>query len=119
MAKLTPKDIDSKIAAGLDESGDWIKVGMSTCGMAAGAGEVFSTLQQEAKKRNLEVRIKKCGCQGMCYAEPLVEVHCAGLPDVVYGRVDKETAIKILEKHISAKTLVNDNIYEVRTKRQA
>lgn len=95
----------------------WIKVGMSTCGIAAGADQIYATFIEEAKKRNLDVQIKKCGCNGMCYAEPLVEVHVEGLPDVVYGRVDKEGAVKILEKHITNGTLVKDHIYQLQTKR--
>jgi len=96
---------------------DWIKVGMSTCGVAAGAEEVYKTLVEESQKRNIQIDIKKCGCLGMCYAEPLVEVSVEGLPCVIYGRVDKETAIKILEKHVCAKLLVNDSIYDLSLKK--
>lgn len=96
---------------------NWIRVGMSTCGIAAGAAEVYQTLLEETKKRNLSVEIKKCGCLGMCYAEPLVEVHIEGVPQVIYGKVNKDVAIKILEKHVGTKMLVNDYIFDLSVKR--
>jgi NADP-reducing hydrogenase subunit HndB len=91
---------------------DWVKVGMSSCGIAAGAQEVFAVLQEEIKKRNLPVDVKRCGCLGMCYAEPLVEVNVQGVPRVTYGKVTREVAAEIAEKHLAAKTLVNDHIFE-------
>jgi (2Fe-2S) ferredoxin len=92
---------------------DWIKVGMSSCGIAAGAEDLFNFFVAEVKKRNLQVEIKKCGCAGACYAEPLVEVNVEGLPLVTYGLVNKDVAIKILEEHVILKKLVNDCIFEV------
>ena len=35
-----------------------------------------------------------------------------GLPSVVYGRVNKDVAVKIIEKHVISKMLVNDCIFE-------
>ena len=50
-----------------------IKVGVASCGLAAGAGEVL-----EALKRNAgEIPVVGVGCIGHCYAEPLVEVETA------------------------------------------
>ena len=116
MAKLTKTDLDKIKQKAKNNDKNWIKVGMSACGIAAGAAEVFNTFIEEAKKRNLEVEIKKCGCQGMCFAEPLVEVRVKGLPTVTYGKVNNDIAVKILEKHICANTLVKDHIYEIRAK---
>ncbi len=113
MNKLTPSDLDKMSQPKPDKPGDWIKVGMSSCGIAAGAEEVFNFFAEEVKKRNLQIEIKKCGCAGACYAEPLVEVSVEGLPSVIYGAVNKEVANKILEKHVISKMLVNDFIFEV------
>lgn len=119
MAKLTRESFDTLVHQLSEKRAEsnWIKVGMSTCGIAAGAEDVLNTLTEEAKKRKIEIVIKRCGCQGMCSVEPLVEVHVPGLPDVVYGKVDKACAVKILEEHVIAKKLVNDHIYVLRTKR--
>ncbi|MBN2695276.1 4Fe-4S binding protein [bacterium] len=47
-----------------------IKVGLGSCGIAAGAQEVYNYLQSEIK----DIEIISVGCIGHCYAEPLVEV---------------------------------------------
>jgi NADH-quinone oxidoreductase subunit F len=116
MTKLAKDDLDKIKARASKEAKNWIKVGMSTCGIAAGSDVVFNTLIEEAKKRNIDIQIKRCGCQGMCFAEPLVEVKTEGLPAVIYGKVNKDVAIKILEKHACAGILVKDHIFELRSK---
>ena len=115
--KYSKVDLDKIKNSLANKDKDWIKVGMSTCGIAAGSDKVYETFVEEVKKRKLEIQIKKCGCQGMCYSEPSVEVHVSGLPDVIYGRVDKEGVIKILDKHVLNKIMVKDSIYDLRTKR--
>jgi len=116
MKKLTREDLDKIGAASANKAGDYIRVGLSTCGIAAGADVVFDTLVEEAKKRNIQIDIEKCGCVGMCFAEPLVEVSVEGLPRVIYGKVDKEVAVKIMEKHVVGKNLVNEYIFDFRLK---
>jgi NADP-reducing hydrogenase subunit HndB len=116
MKKITRQDLDKVSSATPVPAKNYIRVGMSTCGIAAGADEVFATLKEEAKKRNLAIDIKKCGCVGMCFAEPLVEVAVEGLPPVIYGKVNKEIAVKILEKHVAGKILVNEYIFDLKVK---
>jgi NADP-reducing hydrogenase subunit HndB len=117
MAKLTKEELDRMNAGLKKDEKNWIKVGMSTCGIAAGADVVFKTFVEEAKKRNLSLRIRQCGCAGMCSAEPLVEVCVDGMPTVTYGRVDADIAVKILEKHVCGGMLVKDHIYDMNIKR--
>jgi len=47
-----------------------IKVGMASCGIAAGAGEVMDYLKENIN----DIEIVETGCIGHCYAEPLVEI---------------------------------------------
>lgn len=47
-----------------------VKVGLGTCGMAAGAREVYQRLKTLAKEDGFEVG--KTGCLGLCFREPLV-----------------------------------------------
>jgi (2Fe-2S) ferredoxin len=117
MNKLTKESLDNIAKQSRQEEKNWIKVGMSSCGIAAGADEVLKVLAEEAKKRNIQVNIKKCGCVGMCSVEPLVEVNVEGMPRVTYGRVNKDVAIQILEEHIHNHRLVNDHIYDIQVKK--
>ncbi len=45
-----------------------IRVGVSSCGLAAGAEEVLAFF-----KKNTDIPIEGVGCIGHCYAEPLIE----------------------------------------------
>ena len=112
MKKMTKTDLE-KLATLKEQNKPYIKVGMSTCGMAAGAEEVMNTLKTEAKQHGATIDIKQCGCLGMCSVEPLVEVYVEGLPAVTYGKVDKEVAVKIIEEHVIAKRLLNDYIFDL------
>ena len=116
MNKITREYLDNISVNPQKSSANYIRVGMSTCGIAAGADEVLATLVEEAKKRNIQIEIKKCGCVGMCFAEPLVEVAVEGLPPVIYGKVNKEIAAKIMEKHVAGKILVNEYIFDLKVK---
>lgn len=91
---------------------NYVKIGMSTCGIAAGASEVHQVFSEEVEKRKLPFRILKCGCLGMCYAEPLVEVAVEGLPTILYGRINRESALKILDKHLAGKMIIQDYVFE-------
>ncbi len=90
-----------------------ITVGMNSCGIAAGAGEVYDFLAGKINKDNLDIKIKRSGCLGACYAEPLVEVICEGMPGVVYMNVDKEVAGKIISDHVHNNNIIDENVYSV------
>ena len=82
-----------------------IVVGMATCGIAAGAREVFASLMDEVSKRNLKnVKISRAGCLGMCKLEPIVEVYAPGKPKCTYVKLDADKAKNIVVNH-----LVNGN----------
>ncbi len=81
----------------MSEKSNYIKVGMSSCGLAAGAEAVYNALKNYVKEKNLPVKIEKTGCLGICYAEPLIEVKVDEKPSVLYKNVNKDLAIRILE----------------------
>jgi NADP-reducing hydrogenase subunit HndB len=90
-----------------------IIVGMATCGIAAGAKQTLSAFLNELEAQNLSnVVVRQTGCMGYCYAEPTVEIRMPGMPDIIYGKVDPETAVKIVRKHILGKVLINDHILD-------
>ncbi len=82
-----------------------VVVGMATCGIAAGARDVFNALMDEVAKRNLkDVKITRAGCLGMCKLEPIVEVYVPGKPKCTYIKLDADKARNIVVNH-----LVNGN----------
>ena len=61
-----------------------VSVGMGSCGIAAGAGEIFDLLGQNAPAIT--------GCIGMCWLEPIVNVD-----ETTFVKVDKTAAGEILK----------------------
>jgi NADH:ubiquinone oxidoreductase subunit F (NADH-binding)/(2Fe-2S) ferredoxin len=84
-----------------------ITVGMATCGLAKGAGKVFEALKYELKKQKVKADIVVVGCNGLCYAEPIVEVIRSGKPRIAYGNVSMER-IKELVTSIKSGVIVKD-----------
>ena len=83
-----------------------ILVGMSTCGLSAGARDTYGTLEKLlADKANHELTFT--GCIGMCYREPLVEVRENG-SRTIYGDVDAKRARQIVEQHLDGGRVVED-----------
>lgn len=99
MAKLTKETLDNALKEHL-QPGNWIKVGLSSCGIAAGAQAVYNTFVEQVKARGFDIVVKKCGCLGACSQEPLVEVKFGDLPAVLYGNVDPDIATWIVDAHI-------------------
>jgi NADP-reducing hydrogenase subunit HndB len=90
-----------------------IIVGMGTCGIAAGAKVVLDEFLDKLDKKHIsDVTVTQTGCMGLCYVEPTVEVIAPGMPDVIYGRVDKAMVSEIIDKHIIGKQLITDHIYD-------
>jgi len=83
-----------------------ILVGMASCGIAAGALEVYNTLQKVIKENNLDIELEKTGCIGACYCEPLVEIKMPGMPSVVYANVTAKKIPQLLERHIKNKEII-------------
>jgi NADH-quinone oxidoreductase subunit F len=73
-----------------------VRVGFATCGIAAGAEAVAEALTDELDAAGLSVAIKRVGCIGMCYNEPLVEVVTADGEMHRYGHVTPEDAASIV-----------------------
>jgi NADH-quinone oxidoreductase subunit F len=84
-----------------NDSNTVVKVGLASCGIAAGGQEVFDYLAKEVAKRGLPVSLKKTGCLGMCFKEVLVEVAPQGNDGrIIYGEVTPKRAERILKEHL-------------------
>lgn len=88
-------------------------VGMGTCGIAAGARDVFDALRDEIGRAGLpSAEVKPTGCLGLCFSEPTVEVRVRGMPDIVYGRIDAEAARRIVQEHLVRRRLLDDHVFD-------
>jgi len=77
-----------------------IVVCMGTCGIAAGARQVMSSLLDEISKRDLKnVVVTQAGCIGLCDREPLISVEKSG-EKVLYGDLSPEKARQIIASHV-------------------
>ncbi len=75
-----------------------ILVGMSTCGMSAGAKDTYAELESLLPENNRD-ELTITGCIGMCFREPLVEIR-EDQTRTIYGDVNPKRAAEIFEKHI-------------------
>jgi NADH-quinone oxidoreductase subunit F len=78
-----------------------ILIGTGTCGTAAGADDILSTLQRELDQQGIETEITQVGCIGLCYAEPLIEVIKPDRPSVFYGNVTPELMTEIVRVYVA------------------
>jgi len=78
-----------------------VTVHMGTCGIAAGAREIMTTLIDEiAQSRVEDVITTTSGCAGFCAREPMVTVEILNKPPVKYGDLTPEKMKEIFKEHI-------------------
>ena len=77
-----------------------IYVGMATCGVAAGADEVFDAIKEDVAKQGIDALVVPTGCIGMCYAEPLVEIKKPGAEPVFVSGLGAEEARKVVSDYL-------------------
>ncbi|MEW6108199.1 MAG: (2Fe-2S) ferredoxin domain-containing protein [Nitrospirota bacterium] len=108
MPRLTIQDLQ-KIKEGhkaeftLREGGYRAKVTvhMGTCGIAAGARDVMTSLMDEiAKAKVNDVIVTTSGCAGLCAREPLATVEIMKQPPVKYCDLNAEKIKEIFKEHV-------------------
>jgi formate dehydrogenase iron-sulfur subunit len=72
-------------------------VGTGTCGLSVGAGDTFHALRDEAARRGLALRIVAGGCNGMCWAAPVVTLERGPAGPRVIARVGATQAAALLD----------------------
>ena len=86
-----------------------ITVHMGTCGIAAGARKIMSTLLDEFQKRNIEdIILTNSGCAGLCSKEPMATVQREGEAPIKYVELTPEKIIKILDEHVLGGKIVEE-----------
>src|SRR5207253_2196531 len=73
-----------------------LAVGMGTCGLAVGARDTFEALRVEVPRRGLPFTVVAAGCNGMCWAQPVVEVLRDGRPRLTTGPVTAAEVPRLL-----------------------
>ena len=85
-----------------------VAVGLATCGIAAGAEGVYSRLVASLREHGLPTAVKRVGCVGMCYNEPLVDVLAQDGRRYTYGPVQGDDIERIVLEHIVGGRPVED-----------
>ncbi|UCG30567.1 MAG: (2Fe-2S) ferredoxin domain-containing protein [candidate division WOR-3 bacterium] len=95
-----------------------VTVHMGTCGIAAGAREILSSLLEDIRKKKLDdVIVTTSGCAGLCSREPMATIEVTGKPPVKYVDLTTEKMRKILNQHIIKGTIVNEYALAVGSER--
>ena len=89
--------------------GTTVTVGLGSCGIAAGANKTFEKIKALKEIEKLDFDLKKTSCVGMCYREPLVEI-TDETGTYLYGEVDADRAVEVIEKHINQHDPIRDYI---------
>ncbi len=88
-------------------------VGMGSCGIAAGARDVWEAIQAQVKNdRFKDVHVAQTGCIGLCGDEPIVEVTVDDNSKVTYGHVTPEIVKRILQEHILSGKVVEEFVVD-------
>jgi NADH:ubiquinone oxidoreductase subunit F (NADH-binding)/(2Fe-2S) ferredoxin len=72
-------------------------VGSAVCGLSKGAKETLEALRAEIANAGLNAEVVSVGCNGLCFAEPLVEVIAPRMPKVTYGPVTSEKVPELVK----------------------
>ncbi len=78
-----------------------VTVHMGTCGIAAGAREVMSTLLEEmAEADHQDILVFTAGCLGKCSSEPNVTVEIMDGEPIVYQHMDADKMRQVFKHHV-------------------
>jgi NADP-reducing hydrogenase subunit HndB len=108
MAKIKPEDlgkIRERMARTMSlRDGDArakITVHMGTCGIAAGARKVMSTMLTLVEQADpKDIILTTSGCAGLCSREPMMTIELKGQTPVKYVDLDEEKTKKIFSEHV-------------------
>jgi NADH:ubiquinone oxidoreductase subunit F (NADH-binding)/(2Fe-2S) ferredoxin/Pyruvate/2-oxoacid:ferredoxin oxidoreductase delta subunit len=85
-------------------------IGMGTCGLATGAGQVKTAVEKWAAARAAQIEITPTGCIGYCKAEPIMDVVTESGHRVSYSNVTSDIAGFILDEVLIRKNYKLDGL---------
>ena len=77
-----------------------VKVGLASCGVAAGARDVYLKLEEYLAANPLPVKLMQTACIGMCFEEPIVEFSGSQLGRMHVGKASPDSIIQIMEDYL-------------------
>ncbi len=83
-----------------------IYIGMGSCGLASGAGEVWERTNKILSEKKINARVLKVGCIGPCYLEPLVDIQRPGSPRVSFNNVYEHKLPRLIPEYLVSGTTV-------------
>lgn len=88
-----------------------VRVGMATCGISAGADQVYGAFASAVKEAGLkDVDVISTGCVGRCDLEPMAEVTRDNEPPVLYIRLTPEKVDRIVKEHLAGGRTVQEYV---------
>jgi len=85
-------------------------IGMGTCGLATGAGQVKNAVEKWASAHGTTIDITATGCIGYCKAEPIMDVVTESGHRVSYSNVTPDVAGFILDEVLLRKNYKLDGL---------
>jgi NADP-reducing hydrogenase subunit HndB len=86
-----------------------ITIHMGTCGIAAGAREILTSLLAHINRKKInDVIVTTSGCAGLCSREPMATVELTGKPPVKYVDLTPAKMNKIFDTHVMKGTIVKE-----------
>lgn len=77
-----------------------IYIGMGSCGLASGAGDVWDLTKEILDHQKLKIKVLKVGCIGPCYLEPFMDIQNPGLPRVSFNNVNEQKLRKLIPAYL-------------------
>ena len=116
MSKINPEDlvkIRERMARTMNLRGGAarakVTVHMGTCGIAAGARKIMSSLLGLLEEKNVsDVVLTTSGCAGLCSREPMMTVEFKDQAPVKYVDLDEEKTSKIFSSHVMSGKVVEE-----------
>jgi NADP-reducing hydrogenase subunit HndB len=116
MSKIKPEDLDKireRMARTMNLRDGNIRakitVHMGTCGIAAGARKIMSTLLALLEENDSkDIVLTTSGCAGLCSREPMMTVELKGEVPVKYVDLDQEKTSKIFSDHVLSGSVVEE-----------
>ena len=68
---------------------------------------LMNAIIERVEREKLPVIVTQGGCMGYCYAEPTIEVKRPGEDPVVFGHVNTDKAMEIIDKYVLHGDLVD------------